>query len=129
MSTGATPKESLPLTPEQKQTVAGVASTMQIVAGLLLLLGLIQLVGGPVSLIWLGAGFFSAVLTLVQGALTLLLALVMLAASSDFRYLGEYPRFGGNHLRNAAKSLTMFYQVQVGVALVLALIVVVRLLS
>ena len=54
---------------------------------------------------------------------------MMLAASSDFRYMGEYPRFGGNHLRNAGKTLTTFYQFQVAVAVVVALIVVVRLLS
>ena len=129
MSTGAAPKEALPFTPEQKQTVADAAKVMQAVAGLLFLVGLIQIVGGPVAWIWLDAGFFSAVLTLALGVLTLLLGLVMLAASTDFRYLHEYPQYGGNHLRNAAKSLTTFYQFQVAVAVVVALIVVVRLLS
>jgi hypothetical protein len=128
MSTGAAaPKETLPLTPDQKQTVAKVASTAWLVAVLLLLLGLILIVAGPVATLWYGAGVWSALLSVIQGALTAFLGLVMLATASDFRYLGEYPKFGGNHLRNAVNNLKVFYQVQLALALLLALVMVIRL--
>jgi hypothetical protein len=126
MSTAAAPKETLPLTPEQKQVAIGVASNAKIVAAVLLALGGIQLVGGPVAVLVFEAGMFSALLTMVQGALTAFLGLVMLACSSDLHYLGEVPRYSGNHLRNAAKNLKVFHQVQIGLALLLALVVIVR---
>jgi hypothetical protein len=127
MSTGAAPKEMLPFTPEQKQVVAKVASTALLVAGLLVLLGLLQIMGGPAAWWWGNATLINAVLTALQGLITAFLGLVTLAISTDFRYLGEYPRFGGNHLRNGAKNLTVFYQVQIVLALLLALVVVIRL--
>jgi hypothetical protein len=126
MSTAAAPKETLPLTPEQKQVAIGVASSAKIVAIVLLALGAIQLIGGPVAVFAFEAGVFSALLTMAQGALTAFLGLVMLACSSDLCYLGEVPKYSGNHLRNAARNLKVFHQVQFGLALLLALIVVVR---
>jgi hypothetical protein len=77
-------------------------------------------------LVW-GAGFFGGLATFLQGALTALLGLVMLAVSSDFTYLGQLPQYGGNHFRNVAKNLTAFYQFQLGLALIIGLVVVVRL--
>jgi hypothetical protein len=127
MSTGAAAKEKLPFTPDQKQVVGNLALATQAVAGLLLLLGTIQVIGGPVAWLVLGAGFFGALVTLLQGALTALLGLVMLAVSSDFKYLGQFPQYGGNHFRNVAKNLTAFYQFQLGLALLIALVVVVQL--
>jgi hypothetical protein len=127
MSTGAAPKQTLPLTSDQKQVVAKIASTALLVTGLLLVLGLVQIVAGPLGWWWGKVSVFAALLTLVQGLLTAFLGLAMLAVSSDFRYLGEYPQYSGNHLRNAARNLKVFYQVQIGVAVVLALIIVLRL--
>jgi hypothetical protein len=134
MSTGTAPKETLPFTPEQKQVAAKVASTALRVTGLLLVLGLLQIVGGPLAW-WLGksdaahpkVSLIAGILTLVQGLITAFLGLVLLATSSDFRYLGEYPPYSGNHLRNAAKNLKVFYQVQIALALVVALLVALRL--
>jgi hypothetical protein len=129
MSTGTAPKETLHFTPEQKQVVAKIALAAQLITGLLLLLGVLQIVGGPLAW-WWGKGevsLIAGVLTLVMGVITALLGLVMLAVSTDFSYLGEYPRYSGNHLRNAAKNLKVFYQVQLALALVLALLVVLRL--
>jgi hypothetical protein len=126
MSTAAAPKETLPLTPEQKQVAIGVASNAKIVAAVLLALGGIQVVGGPVAVLAFEAGVFSALLTMAQGALTAFLGLVMLACSSDLYYLAEVPKYSGNHLRNAANNLKVFHQVQFGLALLLALVVVLR---
>jgi len=125
MATAAAPKETLPLTPDQKQVLGNLAFAAQIVAGLLLVLGAIQLVGGPAAWLWLGAGFFSALLIFVQGALTAFLGLVLLAVSSDFKFLGQFPQYSGNHLRNAAKNLTVFYKVQLWLALLIALVLVI----
>jgi hypothetical protein len=127
MSTGATPKELLPLTPDQKQVVGNLAFSTQLVAGLFLLLGAVQIVGGPVAWLWLSAGFFGAIYALLQGALAALLGLVLLAVSSDFRYLGQLPQYSGNHLRNVAKNLTAFYQFQMGLALLIGFAVLIRL--
>jgi hypothetical protein len=137
MSVGATPKETLPLSDEQKQAVAKLASTAQLVALLLLLLGGIQIIGGLAWILMafglvassLRVGFFDGLLLFVQGALWALLGLAMLAVSSDFKFLGQFPRFSGNHLRNAAKGLTFFHQVLLGLTILMALVVVVRLLS
>jgi hypothetical protein len=129
MGASADTKETLPLTAEQKQVVGKLSMMAKLAAGLLLVLGLVQIVGAPIAWWSWGWGLFAGLLTLVQGALCALLGLVMLAVSTDFKYLGEYPRFSGNHLRNAAKSLAMFCQVLAGLAVVLALVVVVRLLS
>jgi hypothetical protein len=129
MSTGAVPKEKLPFTPDQKQVVGNLALATQAVAALLLLLGAIQVIGGPVAWWFGGAGFFGALVTLLEGALTALLGLVMLAVSSDFKYLGQFLQFGGNHFRNVAKNLTAFYQFQLGLAMLIALVVLVRLFA
>jgi hypothetical protein len=127
MSTAPAPKEMLPFTPEQKQVVSNVAQYAKMVGGVLLALGAIQVIGAPVGVWFLGAGVFSGVLLLLQGALTALLGLVMLACASDFHYLAEVPKYRGNHLRNAANNLKAFYQFQLGLALLLALVVVLRL--
>ena len=129
MSTGAAPKEVLPLTPDQKPIVAKAASTSMMVAGVLLLFGLIQIVGGPLWWLWGSGTLLGSLLTLLQGVITALLGLVMLAVSTDFRFLGEYPKFAGNHLRNAANNLKVFYQMQLALALLLALVVVIRLVA
>jgi hypothetical protein len=128
MSSGATAKEMLPFTPDQKQVVGNLAFATQAVGGLLMLLGAAQVIGGPVAWLWLGGGFFGSLMTLVQGGLTALLGLVMLAVSSDFKLLGQFPQYGGNHLRNVAKNLTAFYQFQLALAVVIGLLVLVRLL-
>ena len=49
---------------------------------------------------------------LVQGILMVVLGLVMLAVSTDFRYMGQFPQYSGNHLRNAARNLAVFYKLQ-----------------
>jgi hypothetical protein len=127
MSTAAAPKETLPFSPEQQQVVSGVAQYAKLVAGALLGLGALQLIGGPVAVIVFGAGIFSGVLTMLQGALTVLLGLVMLACASDFTYLAEVPKYRGNHLRNLVKNLKAFYQFQLGLAVLIGLVVLLRL--
>ncbi|HYV39225.1 MAG TPA: hypothetical protein VE988_26290 [Gemmataceae bacterium] len=129
MSTGAAPKETLPLTAEQKQVVGNLASSTKAIAGLLLLIGVVLIASGPVSYIYLMAGLLQAILTTVQGLLMCLLALVMLAVSSDFKFLEQFPHYSGNHLRNAANNLTRFHQVQLGLAVLIALVVLARWLT
>jgi hypothetical protein len=53
----------------------------------------------------------------------------MLAVSSDFNYLGQFPQYSGNHLRNAANNVTRFHQVQIGLAVLIALVVLARWLT
>src|SRR5262249_31785394 len=125
MSNGAI-KEALPFNPDQKQIVGNLGFAAQGVAVFLGVFGAVQIIGGPVAWLWSGAGFFSALLMLVLGALTVLLALVMLAVASDFKFLGQFPQYSGNHFRNAAKNLTMFYQVQLGIAVLIGLVVLMR---
>jgi hypothetical protein len=127
MSTGTAPKETLHFTSEQKQVVAKIALAAQLITGLLLFLGVLQIVGGPLAWWWGKVSLIAGVLTLVQGLITAFLGLVMFAVATDFRFLGEYSRYSGNHLRNAAKNLKVFYQVQCALALVLAVLVVLRL--
>jgi hypothetical protein len=129
MSTGAAPKEKLPFTADQKQVVGNLALATQMVAGLLLLLGVIQVIGGPFAWLVSGAGLFSSLAILLLGLLTAVMGLVMLAVSSDFKYLGQLPQYAGNHFRNLAKNLTAFYQFQLGLALLIALVVVARLIA
>ena len=120
MSTGAAPKETLPFTPDQKQTVADAAKVMQLVAGLLFLVGLIQIVGGPVAWIWLDAGFFSAVLTLALGvelfAPTKALQLLLDATP---RHMGQVMRWLGSWLTTVKLYVVIFA--------LLAIVAVVRL--
>jgi hypothetical protein len=125
MSNGAI-KETLPFSSDQKQIVGNLGFAAQAVAVFLGALGVVQVIGGPVAWLWSGAGFFSALLMLVQGALTVLLAMVMLAVASDFKFLGQFPQYAGNHFRNAAKNLTMFYQVQLGLTVLIGLVVLIR---
>jgi hypothetical protein len=127
MSTAPAPKEVLPFTPEQTQTVSGVASLARLVAVVLQLLGAVQIVGGPLAVFVFGGGVLSGILTLLQGALTALLGMVMLTCAGDFQFLAEVPKYRGNHFRNAAKDLTAFYQFQLGLGLLLAVVVILRL--
>lgn len=126
MSTAAAPKETLVFSPEQKPTAAAVALNSRLLAVVLLMFGAIQLLGGPAAVILQGAPVLGAALMALQGVVTIFLGLVMLACATDFHYLGEVPRYSGNHLRNAANDLKFFHQVQIGLALLLALVVVLR---
>jgi hypothetical protein len=126
MSTAPAVKETLPLMPDQKQVVGKVALYSKGVAAVLFALGGIQIIGAVVAVIGLGAGILSALLMIVQGALAAFLGLVMLACSSDFQYLGDVPKYSGNHLRNVANNLKVFHQVQIGLAVLLALVVILR---
>jgi hypothetical protein len=129
MSVGAVPKETLPLSDSNKQLVAKTASALQLAAGLLFLLGAVQIVAGLVAMIVLGAGVVGSLLMLVQGVFWVLLGVVLLTVSRDFKYLGVYTKYSGNHLRNAANGLAFFHQVLLGVGVIIALAVVVRMLS
>ena len=125
MATGAAPKEFLPLTSDQKQVVGSLVSATKLVAVALVVLGVVYIVGGPYSA-YQGGGVLSAILATVQGVLTVILGLVMLAVSSGFQLLGQVPQYAGNHFRNVAKDLTMFHKMQVGLAVVIALLAIVR---
>jgi hypothetical protein len=126
MSAGAAPKEQLPLTLDQKQTVTALGSAAQTVAVLLFVLAAVQIIGGALAWWFWGLALFSALLMVIQGLLTKLLGLVMLAVSSDFKYFSRFPQYGGNHLRNAAKNLTFFYKVMTGLAVVIGIVALVR---
>jgi hypothetical protein len=117
----------LPLNAEQKQVVGRLGGAAQLVAVLFLAAGVIQVVGGPVSWLVLGGTFLNGLFMLIQGALTAFLGLAMLAVSSDFTYLGQFPQYSANHVRNAAKNLTVFHQAQVGLAVLIGLVALLRL--
>jgi hypothetical protein len=124
MSTAPAPKETLPFTPEQKKVAGSVWSQCRILAVMLFLFALIC--GLRAFMGFLEGNVFGAFLFLIEAALTGFLGLVIMACATDFFYLYQVPQFSGNHLRNVAKNLKVFFQVQIGLALLLALAVVLR---
>lgn len=122
---GAAPNTTLEFTGQQDQFISGLASNMKMVALALLVLAPLHLLRGGLNV----ASYpLPGGLSLVEGLLTGLLGLVMLKGASDARYLVETKGYDKEHLLHAVESLTVFYRVQVGLAAVLILGMVLRLL-
>jgi hypothetical protein len=118
---------SLELTGSQCETAKKLALMMKVVAVVLLVLGAITLIGGlltPVSfnfhdivLVWLA--------TVVEGAVTCLLGLIMLSSSANIQYMVE-TKYASLHLGHAFKDLTALYLGQFLLALFLIVVLCAR---
>jgi hypothetical protein len=129
MSVGTATKAAVTLTPEQRQVGDKLASIAKLVGGCFMVLGIIQIAGGPAAWVLFGAGFFAALVMLLTGAVCALLGLVMLTVAGDFAYLVQLPQYSGNHLRNATKALAFFHQILLALALLVGLATLIRCLS
>ncbi len=128
MSTAAAPKETLPFTAEQKHFVGAIAWATQMVAVALLLLAVLEIIGAVAGWLFGDLPLVSALVFLVLGVLMKVFGLVLLAVASDFKFLGQFPQFSGNHLRNLAKNMTVFCQIQIGLAVLVGLVALGRFL-
>jgi hypothetical protein len=126
MSVGAAPKAGIPVTAEQKPAVEKLAGTAKVAALGFFLLGVVQIVMGPLGWFTLDTSFLSALLMLVTGAVCVLMGLVLLSVSTDFKYLTQYPQFSGNHFRNAAKALTFLCQFLTALVVLIGLAALIR---
>jgi hypothetical protein len=113
----------LELTTQQQAVVSKLAAAMKMVAVILLVLAVVQLVGGALTLLFVS---FGGLLAIVEGAVTGLLGLIMLSSSTDVRYMVE-TKYTPIHLGNAFRNLTAFYQAQFGLAVFLILVGLIRL--
>jgi hypothetical protein len=115
---GAAPNTTLEFTGEQDRLISGLTSNMKLVAIALLVLAPLRLVFGGLDV---ASHPLAGGLSLVEGVLTGLLGLVMLKAATDARYMVETKGYDKEHLLNAVESLTVFYRVQVGLAVLVVL--------
>jgi hypothetical protein len=121
----APPEPPFEFTEQQDQVLSGLASSMKLLALLLLGLAAMRLASGVVEIIttsW--AGLWYA----VEGIATGFLGLVMLSASTDARFSVETQGYDKPHLMNTFTSLSDFYKVQIGLAMFIGVIVLLRIL-
>jgi hypothetical protein len=122
---GAAPNTTLEFTSDQDKFISGLASNMKMVAIVLLVLAPLRLVFGGLDVV---SHPLPGGLSLVEGLLTGLLGMVMLKGATDARYIVQTKGYDKEHLLNLVESLTVFYRVQVGLAVVLLLGMALRLM-
>jgi hypothetical protein len=105
-----------------RETVGKLGFVMKGVAAVLLLMAAVNVAGGVLTLL---NGSLLGFLALIEGAISGLLGLIMLSCSTDVRYVVDTP-YSGIHLGNAFRNLTVFYQAQFGLAIFLALVMILR---
>ncbi len=120
MASANTPLE---LNAEQREVASKLALAMKTVAGVLLLLAVVNVVGGVAVLL---SGSAMGLLNIIEGAITGLLGLIMLSSSADVGYMVE-TKYTSIHLGNAFRNLSAFYQAQFGLAILLIVFALVRL--
>lgn len=126
MATATDTKSSLSLTPDNNEAIARVAFYARLTAGLLLALGSLG-AGGGVVILFAGAGVFNALWCVVQGVVTLLMGLVMLAIAADLGYLASVPAYSKNHLKNGFENLQFYFKLQLTLACLWAAVLLVKL--
>jgi hypothetical protein len=99
-------------------TVSGLALLMKGVAAVMLLLAAIDGAGGAMALL---GGSPTGILAIIEGLVTALLGLIMVASATDVRFMVE-TKFTSTHLGNAFQDLTVFYKVVILVAIPIAVI-------
>ena len=112
-------------TTEQDQSLAGLAVAMKLLAMVLLGLAGIRVVYGIFEIFtssW--AGFWS----IVEGVASGFMGLVLLAGATDTRFIVDTTGYDKPHLLNAFTSLCVFYKVQIGIALFIVFIALMRIL-
>ena len=115
---GAAPNTAFEFTAEQDRLISRLASNMKLLAIVLLVLAPLRLVFGGLDV---ASHPLAGGLSLVEGLLTGLLGMVMLKGAADARYMVETKGYDKEHLLNAVESLTVFYRVQVGLAVLVIL--------
>src|SRR5262249_45375548 len=105
----------LEFTGGETELVNRLSVVMKVVTGVLLILGVVSLIGGAASLL---TGSPTGILAILEGLVTGLLGLILLAASADVRFMVQ-TKFASIHLANAFQNLAMFYKVQFFLALAL----------
>jgi hypothetical protein len=121
MATANTPLE---FTGEECATVKNLALAMKGVAAVLLLLAVVTIVVGVAMLFGRSA---LGLVHVIEGLVTGLLGLIMIASSANVRYMCE-TKFVSIHLGHALKNLTVYYKTQFGLALFLIVIGILRLI-
>jgi hypothetical protein len=126
MATASTAKNDLGLTEENGLAIKKAAFLAQAAAGVLVLAGAVGIVGGIVVL-FLGAGFWNSAWIVIQGGITALMGLVLLAVSGDLGYMASVPTFSKVHLKNAGENLRYHFKLLLNLAVLLALVLALRL--
>lgn len=119
----ATTEPTFEFTPEQERVVGALAASMKLLSVLLLVLALARISGGVVEILtasW--AGLWSV----IEGLVTAILGLVLLAGAADTRFIVDTKGYDKPHLLNAFTSLSLFYKIQIGLALLIGAIVLLR---
>jgi hypothetical protein len=122
---GVTPPNTIEFTSDQDKVLSGLASNMKLVAIALLVLAPLRLVFGVVDIT---SHPVAGGLSLVEGLLTGLLGLVMLKGAADARYMVSTTGYDKDHLLNMVESLSAFYRVQVGIAVLVIVVMAAQLM-
>jgi hypothetical protein len=120
MASAAQTSAPLQLTEEQDRAAAGLASTMRLAAGALLLLGAVKVVSAVLEVT--SGAVFGGILSLVEGGLSALLGLILMTGAGDVALMVTAKKYDRDHLLNGVMSLRHFYQVQLGLGILIAVI-------
>jgi hypothetical protein len=125
MASPSATNKPLEFSDEQNRVLGGLAFTMRLVSGLLLLIGVLRIVSG---VFLFTESFWGALLAVVEGLLGLLLGMVLLATAGNVQFMVDAKTYAKEHLRNFLVNLNVFYKIQLGLGLLIALALVIRLL-
>jgi hypothetical protein len=120
MSSAAQTSAPLQLTEEQDRAATGLASTMRLAAAALLLLGAVKVVSAVLQLT--SGTVLDAVLDLAEGGLSALLGAILMTGAGDVAFMVTAKKYDRDHLLNGVMSLRHFYQVQLGLGILLAVV-------
>ncbi|MBI3410481.1 MAG: hypothetical protein HY040_19250 [Planctomycetes bacterium] len=112
-------------TTEQDQSLAAIALAMKLLAVVLLGLAAVRIAFGVIEIFtssWAGLWY------IVEGLATGFMGLVLLAGATDTQFIVDTTGYDKPHLLNAFTSLAVFYKVQIGLALFIGVIVLLRIL-
>jgi hypothetical protein len=120
MASAAQTSAPLQLTEEQDRAAAGLASTMRLAAGALLLLAAVKVVAAVLE--FTSGSIFGGILSIAEGGLSALLGMVLMTGAGDLGFMVAYKKYDRDHLLNGVMSLRHFYQVQLGLGILLAVV-------
>jgi hypothetical protein len=114
-----------PFEESQRPALAGQSARLYGAAVLVIGLGLLGVAVGLILLFFVGSVGLG-LLTLLEGALTAFLGLVLLAVSADLGYLAATRGYEDAHTANATDSLQAFFRTLAALATLIVLVAVVR---
>ena len=109
---------------QQDRVIAGLASAIKLLAIMILGLAALRVVFGAIEIFT--AGFWTGLWYTIEGLVTALLGLIMIAGATDTGFIVDTTGYDKPHLLNAFTSLTVFYKVQIGIALFIGVITLFR---